>query len=257
MFDPSKFTVQKTKPLPVIFLIDVSGSMGEIIDETGMRETGETVFDDGKLYSIVEGGVSRIQLVNKCCTTMLNSFSSSEKLEVEIDVAFITFGKETKVHQPLTPASKIEWSDMCAEGETPLGEALKLAKGMIEDREQVPSRAYRPAVILISDGRPDPGWQKPLEDFIHNGRSAKCSRMAMGIGDDADLAVLGQFVEGMGTPVFSADDADKIVDFFNFVTMSVTTRSLSQNPNNIPNLNSDSKGGDSSGNANQEDDSYF
>lgn len=131
MFDPSKFTVKKPKPLPVIFMIDVSGSMGEVIDETGMQETGETVYDDGKLYRIVTGGVSRIQLVNECCQKMLNNFSSAEKLETEIDVAIITFGEETKVFQELRPASSINWTDMTAAGETPLGQALTIAKNMI------------------------------------------------------------------------------------------------------------------------------
>lgn len=233
MFDPSKFTVPKAKPLPVIFLIDISGSMGEIIDETGMQETGETVYDDGKLYRIVTGGVSRIQLVNECCQKMITSFSSSEKLETEIDVAIITFGAETKIHQKLQPASSIQWTDMEASGETPLGQALSIAKNMIEDRDQVPGRACRPAVILISDGRPDSGWENPLAQFISEGRSSKCDRMAMGIGDDADMDVLGKFTEGTGHQVFSAGDADKIQEFFKFVTMSVTTRSLSKNPNQI------------------------
>ena len=231
MFDPSKFTVLKAKPLPVIFLIDVSGSMGEIIDETGMQKTGETVYNDGKLYRIANGGVSRIQLVNECCKKMITSFSTSEKLETEIDIAIITFGAETKVHQKLQSASAIRWTDMEASGETPLGQALSVAKNMIEDRDQIPGRAYRPAVILISDGRPDSGWEGPLSQFISEGRSSKCDRMAMGIGDDADMRVLKEFIKGTGHQVFSADDADKIQEFFSFVTMSVTTRSLSKNPN--------------------------
>lgn len=257
MFDPSKFTIPKAKPLPVIFLIDISGSMGEVIDETGMQETGETVYDDGKLYRLVTGGVSRIQLVNDCCKKMITSFSASEKLETEIDVAIITFGAETKIHQKLQPASSIQWTDMEASGETPLGQALIIAKNMIEDRNQVPGRAYRPAVILISDGRPDFGWENPLADFIGNGRSAKCDRMAMAIGDDADINVLSKFIEGTGHQVFSADDADKIQDFFNFVTMSVTTRSLSKNPN-LVNTQQPSLDGASISNASaDEDDSYF
>lgn len=257
MFDPSKFTVKKPKPLPVIFMIDVSGSMGEVIDETGMQETGETVYDDGKLYRIVTGGVSRIQLVNECCQKMLNNFSSAEKLETEIDVAIITFGEETEVFQELRPASSINWTDMTAAGETPLGQALTIAKNMIEDRSQVPGRAYRPAVVLISDGRPDPGWEKPLNDFISEGRSAKCDRMAMGIGDDADLAVLEKFITGTNRQVFSAVDADKIQEFFNFVTMSVTTRSLSKNPN-ITDAEAPSLDGKTASMPSKEDDeSYF
>ena len=233
MFDPKKFTFNKPKPLPVIFLIDISGSMGEVIDETGMRETGETIYDDGKLYRLVTGGVSRIQLVNDCCKKIIKSFSDLEKLETEIDVAIITFGTETKVHQKLQPASAVQWIDMPSSGETPLGDALVMAKNMIEDRAQIPGRSYRPIVILISDGRPDSGWESPLRKFISEGRSSKCDRMAMGIGNDADISVLSNFIEGTTHNVFSANDADKIQEFFNFVTMSVTTRSLSKNPNTI------------------------
>jgi len=38
--------------------------------------------------------------------------------------------------------------------------------------------------------------------------------------------------------VFHATDAEKIYEFFRKVTMSATTRSKSQNPNDIPSSNS-------------------
>jgi uncharacterized protein YegL len=78
-------------------------------------------------------------------------------------------------------------------GMTPLGTALQMAKAMIEDKDVVPSRAYRPTVVLVSDGGPNDAWEKPLNAFISDGRSAKCDRMAMAIGADADEAVLGKF----------------------------------------------------------------
>jgi uncharacterized protein YegL len=67
-----------------------------------------------------------------------------------------------------------------------------MAKAMIEDKDVVPSRAYRPTVVLVSDGGPNDAWEKPLNAFISDGRSAKCDRMAMAIGADADEAVLGK-----------------------------------------------------------------
>lgn len=121
----------------------------------------------------------------------------------------------------------------------------------------MPGRAYRPAVILISDGRPDPGWEKPLNDFISEGRSAKCDRMAMGIGDDADLAVLEKFITGTNHQVFSAVDADKIQEFFDFVTMSVTTRSLSKNPNITEAVLPSLDGKTASMPSKEDDESYF
>ena len=48
MFDASKFTVPKAKPLPVILLLDVSGSMDEVVDPENVHRTGRTVVDDGR-----------------------------------------------------------------------------------------------------------------------------------------------------------------------------------------------------------------
>lgn len=224
MLDMSKYKVKAPKRLPVIFLIDVSGSMGEVIDETGMRSTGRTCFVDGKLYNIVEGGVTRINVVNKCCSEMIQDFAHTENLETEIDTAIITFGKQVLLHQSLQSASSIQWTDMDSDGDTPLGEAIDMAKNMIEDKSIIPSRSYRPVVILVSDGRPDENshWESSLHKFLSEGRSAKCDRIALGIGDDADKDVLGKFIEGTGRSVFSASDSKKIIDFFKFVTMTVT-----------------------------------
>jgi hypothetical protein len=62
--------------------------------------------------------------------------------------------------------------------------------------------------------------------------------MALGIGPEAyeghGRATLERFVDGTEHNVFEAKDADEIHNFFKFVTMSVVTRRLSQNPNAIP-----------------------
>ena len=234
MFDPKKFTIAAPKPLPVIFLLDISGSMGEIIDDSNTIDTGRMEFIDGKNYHIVEGGISRIQVLNDCCRKMMDSFTSDSSREIEIECAIITFGEDVRLHLPLTPAASVHWADMEPDGDTPMGRAFQLASKIIEDKTIIPSRAYRPAVILVSDGCPTDSWEQPLEDFIRNGRSSKCDRMALGIGDDADCNVLNKFVEGTGHPVFTADDSDKIHEFFKYVTMSVSVRSHSINPNVIP-----------------------
>lgn len=202
-FDPSKFTAPKAKPLPVILLLDVSGSM-----------SGE-----------------KIRNLNDAVRDMLNTFSDTENSEIEIHVAIITFGEQVKLHQPLVSASTIHWQDLSADGMTPLGTALQMAKAMIEDRDVVPSRAYRPTVVLVSDGQPDSGWEKPLNTFICDGRSAKCDRMSMAIGADADEAVLGKFLEGTEHPLLYAENAKQLREAFKYVTMSVTMRAKSQTQN--------------------------
>lgn len=205
-FDPSKFTAPKAKPLPVILLLDVSGSM-----------RGD-----------------KIRNLNDAVRDMLDTFSDTENGEIEIQVAIITFGAQVKLHQPLASSSTIQWQDLSADGMTPLGTALQMAKAMIEDKDVVPSRAYRPTVVLVSDGGPNDSWEKPLNAFISDGRSAKCDRLAMAIGADADEAVLGKFIEGTSNQLFYAENAKQLRDFFKFVTMSVTTRAKSPTQNTVP-----------------------
>lgn len=205
-FDPSKFTAPKAKIFPVILLLDVSGSMS------------------GK----------KILNLNDAVRDMLNTFSDTESSETEIHVAIINFGAQVKLHQPLVSASAIQWQELSASGSTPLGTALEMAKAMIEDKEVVPSRAYRPTVVLVSDGQPDSGWEKPLNNFISDGRSGKCDRIAMAIGADADEEVLGKFFEGTTHPLLYAENAKQLRDCFKYITMSVTTRTKSQTPNILP-----------------------
>lgn len=205
-FNPSSFTVAKAKPLPVVLLLDVSTSMqGKSINE-----------------------------LNSAVKEMIADFASAEKNEVEILVSIITFGAEVKLHTPYTSAKDIEWQDLQVSGMTPMGTAFSMAKAMIEDKETTPSRAYRPTIVLVSDGAPNDNWQQPLRELVNEGRSQKCDRMAMAIGSDASNSVLNEFVSGTENKVFTAQDSSQIQEFFKFVTMSITTRTQSQNANVVP-----------------------
>jgi len=134
---------------------------------------------------------------------------------------------------------------MTAKSSTPMGDAFSKVKILIEDKEVIPSRAYRPTVVLVSDGEPTDNWEQPLESLINEGRSSKCFFMAMGIGQKPGIQALERFIsktpflaevneKKIPNTVFHAADAEKIHEFFQKVTMSVTTRSKSQNPNDIP-----------------------
>ena len=205
-FNPANFTVAKAKPLPVVLLLDVSSSMG-----------GES-----------------IKKLNIAVKEMISDFASAEKNEVEILVSIITFGAKVLLHTPYTSAKDIEWQDLTVSGSTPMGTAFSMAKAMIEDKETTPSRAYRPTIVLVSDGEPTDSWQQPLRALVNDGRSNKCDRMAMAIGGAASNTVLNEFISGTENRVFTAQDASQIQEFFKFVTMSVTTRTNSQNANVVP-----------------------
>lgn len=205
-FNPADFTVAKAKPLPVVLLLDVSYSM-----------QGE------KMYKL-----------NAAVKEMIKDFANAEKNEIEILVSVITFGSEVLLHTPYTSAKDIEWNDLQVTGMTPMGTAFAMAKAMIEDKETTPSKAYRPTLVLVSDGAPTDDWEQPLRKLVNEGRSQKCDRMAMAIGSEASNVVLNEFITGTDYSVFTAEDASKIQEFFKFVTMSITTRTQSQNANVVP-----------------------
>lgn len=209
-FNASEFTAPQAKPLPVVLLLDTSGSM----------------YGD------------KISSLNDAVRNMLGTLRKEASQANEFLVSIITFGGTARLAYPPTPVPELEYTDLYADGSTPLGAAIDIAKALIEDRERTPSRAYRPLVVLVSDGAPNDSWEHKLDHFIRDGRSAKCDRMALGIGREAyhgsGRATLERFVAGTGHRVFEAKDAGDLHNFFRFVTMSVVSRSLSRNPNQVP-----------------------
>lgn len=207
-FNPNSYKAPAAKKLPVVLLLDVSGSMsGEKIN---------TLYD-----SVVE---------------MVDSFVAAQVKETIIDVSIITFGSKVELHTPYTAVADLQnkgISKFRADGMTPMGTALKMAKDMIDDKNTTPSNIFRPAVVLVSDGQPNDSWEKPVDNFIKDGRSAKCQRFAIAIGNDADQKVLEKFT-GDKANVFFAEDAADVANCFQKFTMSVSTRATSQNPNVVP-----------------------
>lgn len=202
-----EFTTQAARPLPVILLADVSGSMGV----------------DGK-----------IQALNHDVREMIAAFQDESDLRAEIHVSVITFGGQARIHLPLKSARNVSWTDLSASGGTPMGAAFDLAREMVEDRNIVSGRAYRPTIVLVSDGQPTDDWQQPLQALLGSDRGGKAFRMSLAIGADADNSVLQAFLASPEARVYRADEARQIRQFFQLVTMSVSSRSRSANPNSTP-----------------------
>jgi uncharacterized protein YegL len=203
-----ELTIQKARPMPVIILADTSGSMSE----------------NGK-----------IEALNDAIKDMVATFADESRRMAEIQVGLVTFGGDAKIHLPLAAAHEIkDLKLMKAEGWTPMGEALELVASLLEDKEAIPSRAYRPALVLLSDGHPTDEWQKGLRELCNSERAKKATRFAMAIGSDADESILKEFINDLEAPLFRAHQARDIHKFFRAITMSVTTRTRSQSPNDIP-----------------------
>lgn len=207
MSNLKEFVMPTARPMPVIVLADVSGSM-------------------------VANG--KIDVLNSAISEMIAAFTEEDDSRAEIHVSVIAFGgPSAAVHTPLCPAHDMKWEPLTAAGKTPLGRAFELARTMLEDRDAISSRAYRPTLVLVSDGVPTDNWRQPLEELLKSERASKAMRFALGIGDDADHETLKAFLSCAEGRVFEAHEARQIKNFFRWVTMSVTTRSRSATPDNV------------------------
>ncbi len=203
------FITNTGRPLPVFLLLDVSGSMSG----------------------------TKIDTLNQCVKEMIKDFQNERMSEVALKLCVITFGgSSAQVHTPLSSLKDVNFVDLQANGMTPMGAALTLASRIINDKEQVSSKGYRPVVVLVSDGYPNDSWEGPLNDFISGKRTSKCEKWALGIGDGYDANMLQKFLGDTDKKVFDASVAKEITKFFKFVTLSTVARSKSQDPNSIINI---------------------
>ena len=197
------FLIQKPRPLPVIVAIDKSGSMGE----------------NGK-----------IEALNIALKEFINSVKSEDSNMAEIQISLFSFGGDkASCDLPLKPISEIDVPTYSAAGRTPMGGVFTMLKELIEDKTLIPSRSYKPTIVLLTDGIPTDAWENPMMELINDGRSSKAFRIAMAIGDDADKNMLSKFVSSPEYLV-TGENARDIRKFFRFVTMSVTQRMKSQTP---------------------------
>ena len=211
----NNFIKKEGRALPVFILLDVSGSM-----------KGE-----------------KIETVNVALKEMINSFKKIENPKGIIELCLITFGgSQVNVIKELSQLKDSDVYTLTANGNTPMGMAFEKVAEMIEDKNVVSSRAYTPTIVLISDGNPTDynpagksieeimAWESLMK--IHSGiRCSKATKLAMGIGGDVDTNILKAFINNNEIPVISAKDNNTISKFFEWVTMSVSVRSVSSKPN--------------------------
>lgn len=211
----NSFVSRELRALPIFVLADTSGSM-----------KGE-----------------KINQLNLALREMVNELKGLDDIRGKFQLSVISFGGATvKVLQQLADIDKISLLELTAAGKTPMGQAFEVVKTLIEDRNYVSSRSYAPTIVLISDGIPTDcppkfftskkflEWE-PLQALHQGERSSKSQRLALGIGDDAEYAMLKAFINNPEIPVIKAKEAAGIAKFFKWVTMSTVARMNSVNPN--------------------------
>lgn len=156
------------RPLQFIWMADCSGSMaGNKIESlnTAIRESIKPMQD-----------------------------VADQNPNAEVLVRAIKFadGAQWHVSQP-TEIHGFKWTDLDADGITDMGKALSMVADALKS-ENMPQRGLPPVLVLISDGQPTDDFKGGLEKLMAQPWGMKAVRIAVGIGDDADLEVLQEFI---------------------------------------------------------------
>lgn len=156
------------RPLQFFWIVDRSGSMG-----------GKKI--DSLNYALKET-IKPMQDV------------ADENPNAEVLVRVLTFSDGAQWH--LSQATKIHdftWSDIDADGVTDMGKALELVAEALTIAN-MPERGLPPVLALISDGQPTDDFDGGLKKVMDQPWGNKAVRIAVAIGEDANLDVLQKFI---------------------------------------------------------------
>lgn len=168
----------------------------------------------------------KIQALNFAIADMLPHLAAWERDQEQaaMRVRAIAFGDEAVWHvAEATPVARLRWPPLQAAGRTRMGRALHMVAGALNHLER---RALRPAVILITDGRPTDDFDAGLAAVMAEPAGRSALRLAVAIGRDAELEPLERFIGDSSVPVLVADSAEEIAD--RLIAASIAVSRLSE-----------------------------
>lgn len=184
-----------SRPLHFIWITDCSGSMsGEKIES---------------LNYAIKNAIPSMREV------------ASENPNAKVLVRAIKFSNGAKWHiDDATAVDRFEWRNLQAEGLTDLGVALS----MVADQLKMPpmsERALPPVLVLLSDGQPTDDYKAGLSKLLSLPWGKKAVKIAIAIGEDADIDVLQNFIDDPERLPLQANNSDSLVHFIKWASTAV------------------------------------
>jgi uncharacterized protein YegL len=184
----------RRRPLHFFWVLDTSGSMAM----------------DGKIGALNAAGRASVPAMRASARTIP---------DVEVLVRVITFAEEAvwQVGDP-EPVERFTWRDVEAvpRGTTEVGRALEKVLAAI-DAAADNDYGVPPAIVLVSDGRPTdyerPTFGAMLRTLEAHPWGRRASRVAIGIGRDADMGALQRFLGHDEIAPLRADNADQLMRY--------------------------------------------
>lgn len=199
------------KPLHVFWLLDVSGSMSVGGKIAALNDAMRVAVDS------VRDAASENPTVEVFARSIMFAHDAEWVEEVMVGAGPLPSG---------IPISDYEWTDISVvdRGTTEVGRAIDLATKAIAEVSKA-GRGLPPALILVSDGKPtdlkSPSYGASLRALAEHPWGRKASRMAIGIGDDADMEALHQFTGHEEIPPLKAANAEDLRHYLRWASTVV------------------------------------
>lgn len=191
-----------TRPLHFIYLCDCSGSMAA----------------QGKMQSL-----------NQAIRQSLPSMASVARQNPDATIAIrvIAFADSARWHlKDPTPVDQVVWDDLNPQGLTAMGDALQLLASELGSAA-MPQHALPPVFVLISDGQPTDDFEAGLRTLMAQPWARKAVRLAIAIGQDADLDVLQAFIGEASVKPMQASNATALAHYIEWASTAVVSSASS------------------------------
>ena len=187
------------RPLHLFWLIDASGSMSV----------------DGKMPALNAA-------IRESIPHLRDAVDDHPGIELLVRVVSFAHDASWHVETPTT-IDAFQWADLAHvdKGTTELGRAIHLVTEAIIELEEV-GRGLPPVMILVSDGKPtdfkQPSFGGSLRALEETLWGRKASRIAIGIGEDADDETLRRFIGHDEVSPIRADRPEEIAHYIRWAS---------------------------------------
>lgn len=169
---------------------------------------------------------SKIGAVNTAIEEVLPELVdiSKENADAQIKIAAMDFSTGCRWITPSPiEAENFTWNYLDASGVTDLGEACVKLNEKLSRNEFMNDvvGSFAPAIFLLSDGAPTDDYTKGLSKLKENNWFKKAIKVAVAIGDDADVSVLEEFT-GNSESVLTVHTPEALKKMIRFVSVTAS-----------------------------------
>lgn len=146
---------------------------------------------------------------------------SENNADAQIKVATLSFSTGTRwLESEPVAAENFRWTYLDASGVTDLGEACLQLNEKLSRKAFMSDAAgsFAPAIFLMSDGAPTDNYRHGLEKLKQNNWFKKAIKVAIAIGNDANLDVLEEFT-GNSEAVITVHTPQALKKWIQFVSV--------------------------------------